>query len=219
MSDSEPVDLRNCSFERFVELLFEHEVPSDSFGAKPWYWSTEVTIEPVEVCRYYIRLFRDPECLLAAYSTEQLEQGFWAIQSCNLDCSAPNVIWHEEVPFELREQCVRSMFELFDHLFAFQPLETSVEMWWDSLCYDWHCGNRKRENGGEDLKMQDVMFDTLSRILSLTSPCCWGAALHGMGHLHHPQTSEVIGNFLKNNPTLNDAAKNYALAAMRFEVM
>jgi SAM-dependent methyltransferase len=45
-------------------------------------------------------------------------------------------------------------------------------MWWDSLCYDWHCGNRRRVNGGEDLRMQDAMFETIARILSIPSIEC-----------------------------------------------
>ena len=55
------------------------------------------------------------------------------------------------------------MFHLFERLFAHDPLDTAVQMWWDSLAYDWHCHNRSRENGGADRRMQDVMFETLSR--------------------------------------------------------
>jgi hypothetical protein len=50
------------------------------------------------------------------------------------------------------------MADLFKRLFAREPLDTSVKMWWDSLCYEWHCGNRKREHGGADLELQNVYF-------------------------------------------------------------
>lgn len=84
------------------------------------------------------------------------------------------------------------MAVLFERLFVNEPLDTSIHMWWDSLCYAWHCGNRKRENGGEDSESQDVFFQTLVKVLALDSWICQRAALHGLGHLHHPETAEVM---------------------------
>jgi hypothetical protein len=90
------------------------------------------------------------------------------------------------------------MADLFRILFATEPLDTSVQMWWDILCYDWHCGNRKRERerGGEDERMQDVIFQTLTAILALDSGICQRAALHGLGHLHHPETENLIQRYI-----------------------
>ena len=96
-------------------------------------------------------------------------------------CSVYLLIWNTDLPLSAREQCVRSMVNLFRDLFATEPLDSAVQMWWDSLCYDWHCGNRSRLRGGEDLSMQNVMFDTLVEILALDSEHCQGAALHGLG--------------------------------------
>jgi hypothetical protein len=111
------------------------------------------------------------------------------------------------------------MYHLFERLFSSNALDTSVRMWWDSLAYDWHCGNRSRDNGGEDRLMQDVIFDTLERILSLPSEICQGAALHGLGHLHHPQTGGTVQRFLDAQPTVSNELRQYALAAARFEIM
>jgi hypothetical protein len=86
------------------------------------------------------------------------------------------------------------MLDLFKRLFAAEP---SVEMWWDSLCFDWHCGNRKRERGGEDAAMQDVMFQTHGSLLALDSPVCQGAALQGLGHLHHRATERLVQQYLR----------------------
>jgi hypothetical protein len=91
-------------------------------------------------------------------------------------------------------------------------------MWWDSLCYDWHCGNRKRERGGEHLQLQEVIFQTLASVLAIDSQICQAAALHGLGHLHHPQTTELIERYLREHASLSKERKEYALAAARFEV-
>jgi hypothetical protein len=156
--------------------------------------------------------------LLERFSKPQLEEGFWAIPGANLNCSVQNLIWIEELDFSIREGSVRAMYHLFEHLFALEHLETSAHMWWDALCYDWHCGNRDRANGGDDQYMQDVMFETLTKILGLESIECQKDALHGLGHLHHPGTKELIGQYVANHPRLTSEMRNYALAAAEFEV-
>lgn len=221
MKDYDQYDISRCSFEEFVDFLFEHDItpvpPSKDEKPDPWYWRAEVTHDTSRVLGFYVRLFENPEFLLARFTKEQLEQGFWAIISGNIACAVTEVIWEKDVQFEERAACVRSMYHLYERFFLKEPLETSSHMWWDSLAYDWHCKNRSRENGGEDELMQDVMFETLERILVLPSEECQAAALHGLGHLHHPKTQEVIDRFLSRplSPELGD----YARAASRFEVM
>ncbi len=223
MDGYEQYDIRKATFDEFVIFLFDREVipipPSGSGGPEPWYWHAEVIFDPMQVAAFYIRLFTAPRILLQQFSPEQLEQGFWAIQSSNIECAVTETLWDQRLPFEIRESCVRSMFHLYELLFSDVPLETSMDMWWDSLAYDWHCGNRVRAKGGEDQLMQDVMFETLSKILQLPSEPCQKAALHGLGHLHHPDTSALIIAYLEQHPQIDDDLKGYALAAARFEVM
>jgi hypothetical protein len=111
------------------------------------------------------------------------------------------------------------MFYLYRDLFATEPLDTASLMWWDLLCKDlWQRGNRDRLRGGEDLTMQDLMFETLVKILALDSESCQIAAIHGLGHLHHPETDEVIRSYITLHPLLSEHEREYALAAARFEV-
>ena len=228
---SSPEDIRCASFDEFVRFLFDRDAPSREevvnalrSGIKtekwpPWHFHVEVAFDPHKTCQHYSRLFLEPKFLLERFSKDQLEQGFWAIQGPNLECSASRVIWDRTLPFDTREEVVRSMFYLFRDLFFAESLYDSVSMWWDSLCYGWHCGNRKRERGGEDLRMQDVMFETLSLILAVPSEICQGAALHGLSHLHHPKTEVLITKFIDCNPSLTEPWRNAALAASRFELM
>lgn len=216
-------DIRGISFEEFVDFLFEHEIPPDidrnGRRSQPWYDAANIEFDAEELVSHYTTLFTEPAFLLKRFSKEKLEQGFWAVMGGPFDCSVEKVIWNSEVPFEQRGNCVRAMHFLYEKLFASDPLYTSSNMWWDSLAYDWHCGNRNRSNGGEDRLMHDVMFETLERILGLSSPQCQAAALHGLGHLHHPKTVETIDAYLKRNPRLDSEMTNYARAASRFEVL
>ena len=230
-SSSSPTDISGASFDEFVCFLFDRNaLPRDQVVAalrstikteqwQPWYFHIDVAFDSRKACQYYSKLFLEPKFLLGRFSKDQLEQGFWAIQSPTLECSVCKVIWDRTLPFDPREEVVRSMFYLFRDLFFAEPLYDSVCMWWDSLCYGWHCGNRKRERGGEDLTMQDVMFDTLSLILAIPSEICQGAAIHGLSHLHHPKTASLISRFLDRNPSPNEQLRTAALAASRFELM
>ena len=211
-------DLTKCSFNEFVSFLFDHDVPPESDEYDPWYFHVEVEFDAEKICAYYAQLFRQPDFLLSRFTKPQLEQGFWAIQSPNLDCSVSRIIDDSDQPLSIREECIVSMADLFAGLFAKEPLDTSVQMWWDSLCYDWHCGNRNRDRGGEDSELQDVFFQTIARVLAIDSETCHAAALHGLGHLHHPQTKELIERFIDEHPSLTQEQKAYALAAARFEV-
>lgn len=231
MVSDNPCDLRDCTFDEFVAFLFDRATPSgeNTFGAlskrgetkkwHPWYYDVVVSFDPLRVCRWYSQLFRQPRFLLERFSKAQLDQGFWAVQSTTLECSAWSLTWNRSIHFPIREECVRSMYFLFRELFFDEPLEESVSMWWDSFCYDWHCGNFQRSRGGEDMAMQDVMFETLSWILSLESEICQGAAIHGLSHLHHPQTGALIEGYLAKHPSLPEARKDVARAAARFELM
>ena len=122
------------------------------------------------------------------------------------------------MPFRSRRECVKSMSDLFKRLFATEPLEAAAFMWWDSLCYEWHCGNRDRQRGGEDMSMQDVIFEVLAELLQNDSETCQDAALHGLGHLHHPATSELVENYTRQHQSLTEKRRQYALAAARFDI-
>ncbi len=222
MEPRTPVDLTNFSFNEFVSFLFDHDVtpqPADSKKYDPWYFHVEVEFDAKKICAYYVQLFRQPEFLLSRFTKPQLEEGFWAIQGPNLGCSVSRIIDDSDQPLSIREECIGSMADLFKRLFASEPFDTSVQMWWDSLCYDWHCGNRNRERGGEDLELQDMFFHTLATVLAIDSWTCQGAALHGLGHLHHPQTKELIERFIDEHPSLTQEQRGYALATAKFEAM
>jgi len=221
--DKSAVDISAYSFEEFISFLFARDVQpvAEQRSPKtwnPWYWHVEVAFDSKRVCEYYVRLFRQPTFLVERFSKAQLKEAFWGIQGPNLGCSAWNIISNTDLPFAAREECIRSMLDLFKYLFAIEPLETAANMWWDSLCYDWECGNRARERGGEDLLLQDVMFETLASILDLDSGPCQRAGLHGLGHLHHPGTEELIGRYIERHALLPAEQEAYALAAAKFEV-
>jgi hypothetical protein len=214
-------DLRGWAFDDFIDFIFNRPVPPQTPGtrANPWYYDCSVNFDEGELIGYYIRLFSDPRFLAKRFSDEQLEAGFWAIHGSAFDAAADHLTFEQRVPFPERERFVRSMYHLYADLFSNHPLDTAPYMWWDSFAYDWHTGARARERGGEDLKMQDVMCETLQRILALPHEHCQVAALHGLNHLHHPDTGSLINAFLERNQQASDGLKEYAVQAAKFQHM
>lgn len=219
MEQPELNDLTNISFDEFVSLIFERAMPPEGGDVDPSFHYVEVELDAKKICAYYVRLFREPEFLLSRFTKQQLEGGFWSIMGYTHEWSAGNIIDYSDAPLSSRKECIESMATLFERLFANEPLETSVHMWWDSLCYAWHCGNRSRERGGEDSELQDIFFRTLAKVLAVDSWICQGAALHGLGHLHHPSTAELVDRFVEEHPSLTKEQVAYAHAAARFEVL
>ena len=219
--DRQQLDITQYSFEQFIDFLFSREITNPDFDPnKPevWYWHTEVTFDPIKVSEFYLLLFRNPEFLSERFSKLQMDAALWSIQVDNLDCSVHGIIFNTDLPQVTRIRCIESMFDLFQKLFINEPLDTAVFMWWDSLCYDWHSGNRNRDLGGDDLKLQDVFFVTLSRVLFIDSETCQKSALHGLGHLHHPDTKQLVDRYLQENPGLSEDLRTYAVAAAQFEI-
>jgi len=204
----------NLSFDEFVALIFADAEKIDTICLH-----RGQRIDAKKLCAYYVQLFQSPEFLLSRFTKEELEAGFWEIMGHSHEWSLGQLIEYSDVPLSSRRECIESMAILFQRLFASESLDTSVHMWWDSLCYSWHCGNRKRERGGEDLELRDIFFQTLTKILAIDSWICQGAALHGLGHLHHPDTPALIDRYIREHSSLTKEQIAYAQAAARFEVL
>jgi len=174
-----------------------------------WYYCTRADFDSHRLSTFYVRLFRESAELLNMFPKPQLELGFCAIASgCSF--SMKKLIWNTELAFAYRDRVVRSMFYLFRDFFSIEPLRYMANMWWDGLCFEWEMGRRERSNGGEDMAMQDVMFETMAKILSIDSDECRFAALHGLSHLHHPATPQLLRQYTSIFPWLERRCEEYS---------
>ncbi|PZM83985.1 MAG: hypothetical protein DKT66_04910 [Candidatus Melainabacteria bacterium] len=210
-------DLRGCSYNEFLDFVFDHPVEK-----QPWYFGSKVQVvfDAVHNTDLLTELFSNARALLEKYSRDQLEHGFWALQSGRLiDGLLPNLMFDQSVPFEKRADCIRAMFFLYRDLFSVDDLHTSSNMWWDSISSSNQVGWRSPSTLEDNMKVQDVMFDTLTQILYLESEECQGAALHGLGHLRHPNTEKVIRDWIATQPDLPEDDLEYAEACIPGEIM
>lgn len=215
-------DLRGMSLSAFRDLIFEHPVADETKKAKGWYWGIDnwVEMDKAYVVDLYVQLFHSSDELLTLYSKDKLEQGCWFMMSRSLEFGAGELIHDDELDIALKERLIRSMYSLYEKLFFDEPLDTSSHMWWDSFAYDYRLPKQRDPlNDEEDRRIQDAMFSTLVKVLSLDSETCQGAALHGLGHLRHPETERVIKEFLKDHRQLTKDQIDYANKCITGDIM
>jgi hypothetical protein len=215
------IDLNKYSFAQWVGFVFDH--PIAQAEEKAWYWQGEWEHEADHslIHEYLIRLFRDPTFLLDKYSPEQLEQGFWFIQKPL--GFLENGLKDTNVEWQLRKECIISMGDLFERLFAVNPLaDSACYMWWDSIISGYfetsHTSLHPLIVDDKDAQLQQTIFETLYRILKLESRECQKAALHGLGHLNHSLTGQTIEAYLNEHPMIDGELKEYAIKCITGEI-
>jgi hypothetical protein len=205
----------------WVSFVFDHPIPQ--VGEKEWYWQEEWEHEADNslMLEYSIRLFRNPTFLLDTYSHEQLEQGFWFLLKPFgfLEKGLKDV----SVEWLLRKECIISMGDLFELLFAVKPLDDSAcYMWWDLVISGYfktaHTSWHPLIVDDKDAEAQQAIFETLCRILKLDSRECQKSALHGLGHLNHPLTAQTIEAYLNDNRMIDGELKEYAIKCIKGEI-
>ncbi len=208
------IDIRNASLGEFQDFVFQHEVhPVGS--DKTWYSRFDLTIlyDPDQNAKLFTRLFADARSLLDKYEKPKLEQGCWAMMGAGFDGSLNDLIWESTISIGVKEKLILSMYYLYRDLFAYEPLGAACEMWWDGLAYEINPMQRADTiNNLEHRRIQNVMFETLTQVLKLDQRHCQLAALHGLNHVFHPDTDELIRNFVQERPELTPKEIEYAIA-------
>lgn len=125
----------------------------------------------LHIIGYCTQLFNSPAFLFDKFSEQELEQGFWELQSVAFDYSVGYLLADVTIPLPLRLTCIESMYNLYREFFSGHGPEEAAGMWRDGS----------------------------------------GAALHGMGHLRHPDTERVVMAYLEAHPKLDTWIVDYAL--------
>ena len=131
-------DLRSVSFDEFVSLIFN---PAEQLKPDTRLCDIEVEIDATTYSCSGSRNF----CLrdLQSRSLKKGSGKSWVTPTIGPLATLLNTLTRRYLAAR------RALSPWPFCLNAFFPkVDTSVHMWWDSLCYSWHCGNRKRERGG-----------------------------------------------------------------------
>jgi hypothetical protein len=213
------LDLSSKSFDQFVAFFFSREVVPDEEQFD--YFLTDlagqeydeaVPSSPAILVEHMTKLFSEFGQIASKYSFAQVDQAVWGILGENLRLY--EFLFDVSVPLPIRLECIRSMYWVFSDFVAKMkgapdPGAGGFFMWWDLILHGFWAAPKPfldRTYAGDASKLDsesrillDAMFDTLKRILELPHSETQRCALHGLGHLHHPQVRNTIQHYIDSN--------------------
>ena len=158
------------------------------------------------------RLFSEFGQIANRFTLAQVDQGVWGILGANLRLY--EFFFDPSIPLEDRTAAIRSMYHVYSDFVSKLQAELGPDlsgfyMWWDLTLHGFWTPPRPFIPGtwrgdaskldAESRVLLDVTFETLKRILALPSRECQKAALHGLGHLYHPDVRDAVQEFIDAN--------------------
>jgi hypothetical protein len=224
------IRLRDATIESFVRGVFDHEMPEE--GSKPWYFPFDVSFETDERRQldFLAELFGNARALLADYSPDFVCQGLWCMMGGVHFESFTGLVWDPALPLDKRRAVIQSVYDLYDQLLGAYPYES----------VDFRHPDEDRRFNGIDYMVPDLLLsgqttrgevdadevavraeflDLFTRLLEHPAPVAQYAALHGLGHLEHPERAATIDRYLAARSWMDHDQREYALAARRGEVL
>ncbi|MGB8495581.1 MAG: hypothetical protein WCE53_14365 [Candidatus Acidiferrum sp.] len=162
--------------------------------------------------KHLTKLFSEFGQIATKYSLAQVGQGVWGIFGANLRLY--EFLFDASIALSDRLECIRSMYYVYSDFVVKSEANPDPDlsgfwMWWD-LVLDgfWTppkpfvAGTYRGDASRLDLESRillDVMFETLKRILDLPHTETQRCALHGLGHLHHPEVRDTVQHYIDAN--------------------
>jgi len=215
--------LTELNFDAWIEHAFAPEVRSQGnawyFDDDPPWWDPPASA----AVDHITRLFSDPQPPLKWFADSQIAQGLTYLFSISAT-GGKDWLSDPRVPVDKRLACVKSIFTLFERLFAPRcsadlsfmsrvagaPLNTVCYMWWDEFIAIAHPDDPHHQ------ALHDAALDVMEQTLRLPSIACQESALHGLGHWHlqFPERSEtIIDGYLAENAQRDPRLQLYARSA------
>ena len=163
------------------------------------------------------KLFSEFGDIAPQYSLPQIDQAIWSFLGSYFRLY--ELLFVASVPLSNRLQCIRSMYCVYSDFVArleADPDLTGFFMWWDLVLHGFwtppksfvpgtNRGDASRLDA-ESRMLLDAMFETLVRILDLPNIETQRCALHGFGHLHHPEVHGTVQRYIDTNKSAFDLA-------------
>lgn len=217
--------LTDLGFEQWLTYVFDHPVAE---SGREWYWADDAdwwSTPAAEAIQFMTRAFEHAGVVFEPYSDAQLNQGLWflADNACSNHMFA---LLAPDVPWPARQQCVRSIHNLFEQCFARRcsshlshldepeasPLNLVCYMWWDLLPVV------GQPDSPAQLALDQEILGVMESTLQLGSVPCQESALHGLGHWQRQyplQVTKIIDMFMQGEDHLREELRTYAMNACR----
>ena len=205
-------DLRQAGYEEIVVFVFDHW-PEDAVDDK-WYWQLQdkVQIEPRQAVAFLTRLCSRAGELVERFTLRQIAEGLNYVFGAGGRFEFYKHLWNPSVPWPERRTCIQAIPNLYTEVFERDPegIGGCAFMLWDSIAYDYCCGNCDPVSDAEDARVQDAMFEALVSMLRSDHSETLRGAIHGLGHLEHRDGNHVIHELLSSSRSLPPQVRTYA---------
>ena len=212
------IDLRRASYEEFVTFVFDHEPTPEDDVDNLWYWTLEddVEIDPRRAIEHLTRVCEQSAALLEHYTVPQIAQGINYLFGAGNRDGFLDLLWNPELPWPARYRCIRAIPQLYTQVFEADPEGAGglPFMLWDAIAYGYYSGTHDPVTNPEDARVQEAMFEALTAMLASNDPDTLAGAIHGLGHLRHPQSNQAIRDLLSSDRDLDSELRAYAAAVL-----
>lgn len=227
-------DLRNASFEEFLDFLFDHPVTeryrkespvvSEKLTDRRWYDRIGFPGEPKVLhtaewtADHYTVLFERPEILLDRYSRDQIAQGFDLVAGCltaSFDAGLGRLLVDRSIELERRLRLAEALYPLHDRLFVGNDLTSVAGGLWFGLGIAIGVHGKPESEYGEDTtdlaQIKGALFTVLCRLLDHKEVRFVDAAMLGMKGIEHWKTPVALRACLNSRDDLGEETRNHAL--------
>lgn len=205
------------SQSNWIAHIFDHPVADPA-----WHWSIDATAwegRPEDTVVFIADTFERSGELLARFTDEQLNQGFWYLVSAS--CSDfMFALVDPAIPLAARIRAIRSFVPLFEQVMAVRcsphlshldeqpanPLNSACYMWWDVLPIHGKPEDPKRS------EFDAEVLRVLTKLLSIPHDACRESALHGISEWqwYYPAAQGIADAWLLRTADLRPELVSYA---------
>jgi hypothetical protein len=192
------VDISLLPYHQWLNFLFNHPVPERSLDGNDWYWEYDYEVSsPSQLVDHVTKLCKEFAAVSKIYTLAQLNQGIWFIVGPCIDFG--QYLRDTTATLEARRSCVGAMYNVYADFVSkseVEEMETCFWMWWDILLEGFYMYETKPKD--EDTReIESKILETLSSILQLDDMRTQYYALHGLGHLKHPNARTVVARYIE----------------------
>ena len=205
------IDFRTHTREDLITFVFDHPAAaeSDDQGGPAWFWEDrEFDIDPEHHLALVAAMLRDAGSLRTRFSPAQIEQGLWFLFGPAGNDWFGWPLARRETSDDRIVDVITSLHPLYADLLQHIETDTATFMLWDLLL---ECLLSPDDpDAARQRLVRETSLPMLEKILALDSTECQYAALHGLGHLRHEATPEVVRGFLASRAGLEPRLRAYA---------
>ena len=144
--------------------------------------------------------------------------------------SFTDLVWDPALPLDQRRAVIQGVYDLYDQLLGAYPYESidfrhpDDDRRFNGIDYmvpDLLLSGQGSRDGVDvdELAVRAEFLELFARLLEHQAPVAQYAALHGLGHLEHPDRVATIDRYLAANSWMDPDQRDYALAARRGDVL